>query len=110
MKEKLSFALKKSKAVFVIIVILWTIFSIVLIAPISICWVDTVEKGEGSFLEEFLGSDFGQVFPNIGKAFSKEYVKTFLKTEMWFTIALIGFAIIGIIRSMPKHDYAGIES
>ncbi len=110
MNERLNFALKKSKAVFIIILILWIVFSIVLIAPVSISWVDAVIKHEGSFLDKMFETNFGDVFKNLGKAFSSDYIKIFLKNEMWMTIALIGFAIVVIVKSIPKHDYAGGES
>lgn len=110
MREKLNFALKKSKSVFIIVVILWIVFSIVLIAPVSIAWVDAIVKNEGSFFDKLFAINFGDVFQNLSRVFSSDYVKIFLKNEMWMTIALIGFSIVGIIKSMPKHDYAGIEN
>lgn len=110
MKEKLKYALKKSKPVFVIVIILWIMFSIVLIAPVSIALVDATVKNEGSFFDKLFSVNFGDVFQNLSKAFSKEYVGIFLKNEMWMTIVLAGFAIVGIIKTIPKHDYAGIEN
>ena len=110
MKEKVSYALKKSKIVLIIALVLWIFFSIVLIAPLSIAWVDTVQNGDGGFIEELINTDFGNVFTNLGTAFSSEYVSNTLKCELWLGIIIIGIAIIGIIKTMPKHDYAGIEN
>ena len=110
MKEKLKFALKKSKPVFIIVIILWIMFSIVLIAPVSIAWIDATVKNEGSFFDKMFSVNFGDVLQNLSKAFSEDYVGIFLKNEMWLAIGLVGFAIIGIIKTMPKHDYAGIEN
>lgn len=51
-------------------------------------------------------SNFGS---NISLAFSENYIKTFLKTELYLTIVLAFCTIIGIIKTLPKHDYANIE-
>ncbi len=110
MKEKLDYVLKKSKSVFVIVLILWIVFSIVLIAPMSIAWVDAVEKNEGTFIENMMGIELGNIGANLGKAFSSDYINAYLKNELWMTIILVGCAIIGMVKSIPKHDYAGIEN
>ena len=110
MKEKVSYALKKSKIVLIIALVLWIFFSIVLIAPLSIAWVDTVQNGDGGFIDAMINTDFGNVFTNLGTAFSGEYVSNTLKCELWLGIIIIGIAMIGIIKTMPKHDYAGIEN
>ena len=33
----------------------------------------------------------------------------YLKCELWAAILVFGFAIIGMIKTMPKHDYANVE-
>ena len=67
MGNKISYALKKSKSVFIIAIILWVVLSIVLIAPVSISWVDAVEKENGNFIETLINSNIG----NIGRKFRK---------------------------------------
>lgn len=67
MGNKISYALKKCKSVFIIAIILWVVLSIVLIAPVSISWVETVEKGNGSFIETLMNSNIG----DIGRKFRK---------------------------------------
>ena len=110
MKEKINYALKKSKVVLIIAFVLWIFFSIVLIAPVSIAWVDAVTKGNGGFLDLMFNTKFGDVIANVSKAFSSDYVSNTIKCEIWLGIIIIGVAIIGIIKTMPKHDYAGIEN
>ena len=56
MGNKISHALKKCKSVFIIALILWIILSIVLIAPVSISWVESIEKGNGNFIENLFNS------------------------------------------------------
>ena len=109
MKDKISYALKKSKFVLIILIILWLVLSIVLIAPLSISWVDAVTKGNGNFINNLLSSNLGDIGGNLSKAFSHEYIGTFFKCDLWLMIILMGFAIIGIIKTLPKHDYKDIE-
>lgn len=110
MKEKINYALKKSKFVLIIAVVLWVIISIVLIAPVSISWVDATVKGEGGFIDNLFNIDYSNFFSNLGKAFSGEYATNTLKCELWLAIIIIGVAIVGIVKSIPKHDYAGVEN
>ena len=91
---KIKHALKKGKTVFIVVAILWVLLSIVLIAPISIAWVEAVVQGQGDFIEKMIDTNFGDVSGNLSKAFSGDYVGTFLKGELWLTIALMAFAII----------------
>ena len=109
MGNKLSYVLKKCKGVLIICLILWVVLSIVLIAPLSISWVDATVLKNGNFIENLLNSDLGNVFGNLGKAFSSDYIGTFLKLELYLAIALLFFTIVGMVKTMPKHDYADIE-
>lgn len=109
MGNKISYALKKCKSVLIIVLVLWVILSIVLIAPLSISWVDAIVKGKGSFFDVVFETNFGAIGDNLSKAFSKDYISNFLKLELWTGIILAGCATVGIIKTLPKHDYADIE-
>lgn len=109
MGNKISYALKKCKSVFIIAIIIWVIISIILIAPVSNSWVDSVEKNEGNFIENLLNQNIGNIGSNLGQAFSKEYIGNYLKCEVVFAIAIFGVSIIGVIKTIPKHDYAEVE-
>lgn len=108
MGNKISYALKKCKYVFIIILILWIALSIVLIAPLTVSWVNATVKNEGGFFD-ILISDYGNMGQNIKKSFSGEYIGTFLKLELYLGLVLIFFAIVGIVKTLPKHDYTDIE-
>ena len=54
-------------------------------------------------------NNFNKFSTNISLVFSKEYIQTFLKAEMYLTIGLAFCAVVGIIKTLPKHDYANIE-
>ena len=94
MGSKINYALKKSKSVFIIMIILWIAISIVLIAPLSIAWGEAVVRGNGDFIDIMVNTNFGDISGNLGKAFSGNNVGIFLKCELWLTIALMAFAII----------------
>ena len=108
MKEKISYVLKKCKFVLIVCLILWILISVVFIAPISISWVDAISN-DSNFIENMLTSDLGNISGNLGKAFSKEYLSTFLKNELILAVVLLFFAIVGMVKTMPKHDYADAE-
>ena len=97
------------KKVFTVFIILWIALSIVLIAPLSISWVEATVLKNGNFIENLLNSNLGNIFGNLGKAFSSDYIATFLKMELYLAIALLFFTIVGMVKTMPKHDYADIE-
>ena len=97
------------KKVFTVFIILWVIISIVLIAPVSVSIIESIENGMfnfDTFLEKLFSSSIGS---NLGKAFSKEYIGAFAKGELYLTIVLAIFATYGFLRSMPKHEYSDIE-
>ncbi len=107
MENKISYALKKCKSVLIVVLILWVLLSIVLIAPASVALIDS-ETSEVSFFEILFDnmSNFGET---IGRAFTKSYIKTFLKGDLYLLISLFFFGIVGVIKTLPKHDYKDIE-
>lgn len=104
---KLKHALKKTKSVFIIVLILWVILSIVLIAPGTVSLIDS-EQAETSFFELYF-TNIGDVFGNLGKVFKSEYIGAFGKGELYLTIALFCMACVGIVKAFPKHEYTDIE-
>jgi len=108
MENKISYAFKKCKSVFITILILWAILSIVLIAPMSIQWVDVIEKYNEPYIK-LIEADLTDVGGNIAKIFKKEYFLTFLKADFIFLLVLSGFGIVGLVKTLPKHDYRDIE-
>lgn len=104
---KIKHALKKGKPVFIITIILWVVLSIVLIAPGSVSLIDSKITGE-SFLELFF-KNLSDIGGNLGKAFKTEYISTFGRGELYLTVALFFFAAVGLMKSLPKHEYTDIE-
>jgi len=104
---KIKHALKKARPVFIVVLILWIFLSIVLIAPGSVSIVDA-KVLEESTLDLFF-ANISDITGNIGKAFSSEYIGTFAKGELYLTVALFFLAGIGLMKSLPKHEYTDIE-
>lgn len=104
---KIKYAVKKGKAVFIVVLILWIILSIVLIAPGAVSIIDS-EKVNESILNLFL-NNISNFSSNLTKALSSEYVATFLKGELYLFVALFVLAGIGLMKSLPKNEYTDIE-
>jgi len=111
MGNKLSYVLKKCKSVLIICLILWVVLSIVLIAPMASSIVENSLAEESSIdtFFEIMINNYSDIGGNLGKVFHKEYIGAFLKGELYLTIALLFFAVVGMVKTMPKHDYADIE-
>jgi len=102
--------LKDNKVNIIIILVLWVILSIVLVAPVS--YSIGVASKSGQFdLAIFLETVFVAItsFKSIGKVFSEGYAGIFGKTMLYFSIMYFIFAIIGLYKSKPKHEYTDIE-
>ena len=108
MENKISYALKKCKSVLIVVLILWVLLSIVLIAPVSVSLVEKENTG-ANFIDTLVDnmSNFGQT---LGRAFNKEYIKSFLKGDLYLLIVLVFCGIVGIIKTLPKHEYKDIEN
>ena len=112
MGYKIKEALKKSKWIFIIGIAIWIALSILLSAPIGKAIVDVKETGSTDS-NDFMALLFGN-WKHIGSTFSAvwgaKYFHTFMKAELYVTIAMIFVIIVGIVKSMPKHEYSGIEN
>lgn len=111
MGYKIKYVLKKSRPVFIITVALWIVLSIVLVAPVSISIVDATVDGKCNvnlFTNSFT-KVLGDVFGNIKNVFKENYIKTFLKGELYLVITLFLMSLIGFIKMLPNNEYTDIE-
>lgn len=108
MENKLKYVIKKCKSVFIVVLMLWVVLSIVLIAPYTIASVESKIEGNGSTLDILFsrGINVGEI---LSKIFKKEYIGVFLKGELYLLVGLFLFAIVGMIKTIPKNDYQDIE-
>ncbi len=110
MGYKLNKAFKDNKKSIVIVLVLWVILSIVLIAPMS--YSIGISTVNGVFkLDTFIEKFFSEVtsFTSITRVFSQGYGAIFGKSLLYFTVIYVVFALIGIFKSKPKHEYTDIE-
>ena len=111
MNYKVKNTLKKSRPVFIVIIILWVISLIVFVPPFVVGAVDATSNGVfdfGTFIEKLTGN-VGNIGGNLSKAFSIGYIGTFMKAQMYVTIVLLFAAVVGMFKSAPRHEYTDIE-
>ena len=108
---KIKNALKKSKKVFIMVLILWVVLSIVFIAPIAVSSVEA--KIEGEFSQDMffnnLWDNFSNIKGNLGKIFRASYIGTYAKGELYLICGLLIATVVGILKSLPKNEYTDVE-
>ena len=112
MGYKIKDALKKSKEVFIISIVLWIIISIGLIMPVTKGIIDAKNEENKFDINVFItsfGENYANIFETIKSTFGKEYRMTLLKGEGYLAIAIFLFTIIGMIKMMPENEYRDIE-
>lgn len=108
MGKKIRYALKKCKTVLIIVLVLWILLSIVLLAPVAVSLVEATSESGLNFMDILLNC-IGDIGTNLGKVLKAQYIGTFLKGELYLFIILFFCGIVGIIKTLPKHDYKDIE-
>ena len=111
MSYKLKGALKNSKTLLIIIPILWIILSKAFVAPWAVAKVESTTDGKYDITKhiEIFVTNVTNVSENLSKIFQSQYIRTFWRTNGYFTIALIFFALVGFVKSMPKNEFSEIE-
>lgn len=111
MNNNMGEKLRVNKNKIIVAIILWVIISIVFVAPISASYTEAKITGKAlitSFIELF-GQKFTNPFGTITQVFSSNYFSDYFSLLWKFTLAYIIVLVIGIVRSMPKHQYQNIE-
>lgn len=110
MKNRVRKTLKDNKISIIVILVLWVFLSIVLVAPIAYS-IGLSSVGGKFDLTLFIEKIFSEMttFTSITRVFSEGYGGIFGKTEIYFTIIYAIFAMIGLYKSRPKHEYSDIE-
>ena len=83
MGNKISYALKKCKSVFIIAIILWLVIDIVLIAPIAVSIASATNDGKVS-MEIFFDNFFKELtsFTSIFRVFNSAYNSNFWESHV----------------------------
>lgn len=109
--DKFKRTLKQSKKILIIIGVLWGFLAIVLVSPIAYS-IKEATNSFGTFdLNLFVDKFVPAItsFSSITKMFLPEYIGTFGKCLMNFTILFVICSIIGFTKSKPKGDYYDME-
>lgn len=115
MGYKVKRAIEKNKKYFLMFGILWLTLVIVFVAPLACSIKDAIQEEAGinifSFEKFFIAisENITNPFNSLMKALSGEYISTFGKGFMYFSLAYLVLVIIGIIRATPKTEYTDIE-
>ena len=111
MLDRIKRGFKKSKTKIIIAVILWIILSIVFVAPMAISIKDATTNGPLNWqvLFETLGKYIVNPFGSLGTAFGVNYIGAFWDVLWKFTLVYIIAMTFGIIKAIPKTEYADIE-
>jgi hypothetical protein len=120
--EKLKSAIRKIKTKLIVYAILVVIIIIMLVAPLTTSIINAETAAGVKFSQNPFDSDLWQVFftsiaegivtplTQVAKCFSEEYFITFFGgVKFTLGVALL-FALIGIIKAFPKHEYQDIEN
>ena len=112
--DKIKASFRKNRKKLIAYLVVMIVVLIIGLAPL------TVSIAEGKMAahagDNFWAVFFTQLFhniqkplPSLGLCFS-EYFSTFLQALKWYIIVAAFFALIGILRSLPKHQYEDIEN
>ena len=110
MGYKMQESLKRNKKNFIIYAILWLIIAIVFVSPAA--YSSYISKTDGVFDFGLFVTNFGDLilnpFGTFGKVLS-ECISVYWSWLWKVTIGYLFIAIIGLIRTAPKHEYDKIE-
>ncbi|MCL2355331.1 MAG: hypothetical protein FWC68_05680 [Oscillospiraceae bacterium] len=111
MGYKIKYILKKSKPVFIVVIGLWILASAFIVPPFTVGVVEATVDGVfdfGRFVESTI-NNIGSVGNNFGRSFTSNYIGTYFRVQVYLIIALMFAALVGMIKSNPKHEYTDIE-
>ncbi len=102
--------LKDNKVSIIVIIILWILFTIILVAPLAYA-IGKVNANGGFNFGETLTTTISEIatFSSIIRVFSEGYGAVFGKVLLYFSIIYAVFAFIGLWKSKPKSEYTDIE-
>lgn len=112
MGYKFKGAVKKYKGKITAAIILWIVLTIVFICPLALAIADSfkVESAwdSASFFTTF-GTNIVNPFGALALCFSANYLGTFFKCFMYYTLIYGAFILIGFLKGIPKNEYEDIE-
>lgn len=115
--EKIRRALHKMKGRLIIYAVAIIVGTFAIVAPISRAVTDginvaneTGDQTEGTKTFFYHLAYIAEPGENILKVFTEEYFENFMRGTGIFLAIAVFFAIIGIIKALPKHEFDDIEN
>ena len=120
--ERLRSAFRKIKTKLIVYSILVIIIVIWLISPLCTAIKDAEFVSGTTFLQNPFNGDLWRVFltefstgitsplSRLGKCFTEMYFETFFSMLKFTFVVYIFFALIGLAKAFPKHEYEDIEN
>ncbi len=112
--DKVKVAFRKIKIKLIIYTIIILTVAVWAMAPLAV----SIQQGNiaAQAGQDFWAEFFTQMFYNIQEPFSclkkcfKEYFLTYMTTLKWYFIVCAFFALVGILKAIPKHEFENIEN
>ncbi len=112
--DKVKVAVRKIKTKLIVYLIIIIVVAIMGVAPFNV----SVQEGEmaAKVGEDFWAVFFTQLFSNIQKPLSclgqcfSTYFSAFMVTLKYYLLICGFFALVGIIKALPKHEFQDIEN
>lgn len=107
MGYKLKSIIQKNKANLIIYAMLWLLFTVALVVPVSHSITNSNLNQTSVMAEMFtMYNDFGKTF---SETFMPAYIGQFGKTLIVFTIIFLTLVVISLLKNKEKNEYKNIE-
>lgn len=107
MNYKIKSAIEKNKKNLIIYLMLWLLFTVALIIPVSHTIVKSNIEKTSLILE--LPKAFENYMQTLGECFTPVYIGTFSKMLLIFSAIFLIMVVISIRKNKSKNDYKDIE-
>ena len=112
MNYKAESMIRNARSKIIIFAILWLVIIILGVAPFSASITEAMQPGAPFNFETFfeqLGQYITSPFSSFGVVFSENYIGTFGKCTLYFSIFYLAAVVVGLLKAAPKNEYTDIE-
>lgn len=112
--DKIKVAFRKIKTKLIVYLVLIGVAAVIGVAPLNVSIQEGLMASEAG--EEFWAVFLTQLFINIQKPFScfgqcfSTYFLTYMNALKYYLLVCGFFALIGILKAIPKHEFEDIEN
>lgn len=112
--ERLKRSIRKIRTKLIVYLVIVLVVAVIGLAPFTVSFQEGIMASEAG--EDFWQIFFTQIAHNLTKPLSSVsqcftiYLKSFLNAFKWYFILCSFFAFIGLLKSLPKHEFEDIEN